>query len=203
MYIHYAFDQFGRCVITDNGARKDIRARLAKAQGAFARLRKIWKSQQYSLHTKIRLYNSNVKSVLLYGSECWRVVKSDMTRVESFHNRCLRRICRIFWPNKISNRDLYTQTGSQSIVGEIKRRRFRWLGHVLRMEENRISKVALRWTPPGKRKRGRPKTTWCRTVMDELKEGELTWGQAQHEARDRNSWRGVIEALCPRRDEED
>ncbi|XP_013399160.1 uncharacterized protein LOC106165493 [Lingula anatina] len=148
---------------------KDIRGRLGKAQSSFARVRTIWKSEQYSLHTKVHLYNSSVKSVLLYGSECWRVTKSDISRVESFHNRCLRRICRIFWPNKISNHDLYIRTGSQSIVGHIKRRRFKWLGHVLRMDENRVPKVALRWTPPGKRKRGRPKTT--RTVMAELREG--------------------------------
>ena len=144
-----------------------------------------------------------MKSVLLYGSECWRVTKTDMCRVESFHNRCLRRICRIFWPNTISNIDLYTETGSRSIVAEIKRRRLRWLGHVLRMDENRIPKIALRWTPPGKRKRGRPKTTWRQTVMAELKEGNITWGQAQHVARDRAEWKKITAALCPSRDKED
>ena len=197
------FTYLGSLISKDNGAQKDIKARLGKAQGAFARLRTIWKTKQYSLHTKIRLYNSNVKSVLLYGSECWRVTKTDMCRVESFHNRCLRRICRIFWPNTISNIDLYTETGSRSIVAEIKRRRLRWLGHVLRMDENRIPKIALRWTPPGKRKRGRPKTTWRRTVMDELKEGNITWGQAQHVARDRAEWKKITAALCPSRDKED
>ncbi len=197
------FTYLGSLISTDNGAQKDIKARLAKAQGAFARLHAIWKSRQYSLHTKIHLYNSNVKSVLLYGSECWRVVTTDIDRVESFHNKCLRKICRIFWPNIISNRDLYTLTGSQSIVGEIKRRRLYYDTHVFRMEESRIPKVALRWTPPGKRKRGRPKTTWRRTVMTELNERELTWAQAQHIARDRTRWRELTEALCPRRDEED
>ena len=36
---------------------------------------------------------------------------------------------------------------------------------------DRIPKVALRWT--GKRKRGRPKTTWWRIVMKELEELSL------------------------------
>ena len=115
---------------------------------------------KYTTKTKIRLYNSNVKSILLYGSECWRMVKGDMAKIDAFHNRCLRKICRIFWPNKISNVDLYKKTGCNSAVLEIKRRRLRWLGHVLRMSQDSIPKVALRWTPPGKRKRGRPKMTW-------------------------------------------
>ena len=65
---------------------------------------------------------------------------------------------------------------------EIKRRSIQWLGHVLTMDQARIPKVALRWTPPGQRKPSRPKTTWHRTVMAELSEVKLTWGKAQHAA---------------------
>ncbi len=36
-------------------------------------------------------------------------------------------------------------------------------------------KIALRWTPPGKRKPGRPKTTWRRTVTQELEQMNLSW----------------------------
>ena len=127
----------------------------AKAtQVAFAQLCPIWRSNIYSLQTKMLLYNSNVKSVLLYGSESWRVFKTDIKRMEVFHNGCLRRICQIFWSNKISNNELYMKTGSWSITKEMTHRRLRWLGHVLRTEQDRITKVALRWTPPGKRKPG-------------------------------------------------
>jgi len=75
----------------------------------------VWKSKQYSLGMKLSLYNSIVKPVLLYGAECWRVVKSDM-KINAFHNGCLRRICCIFWPNKISNEELYKKIKSQIAV---------------------------------------------------------------------------------------
>ena len=54
----------------DNGAGKEIKARLSKARAAFAKLQPIWKSSKYSLITKIHLYNSNVKSVILYLFAC-------------------------------------------------------------------------------------------------------------------------------------
>jgi hypothetical protein len=38
-----------------------------------------------------------------------------------------------------------------------------------------ITRIALRWTPQGKRPRGRPKTTWRRTIEYELKEIGMTW----------------------------
>ena len=86
---------------------------------------------------------------------------------------------------------------------EIKRRRVRWLSHVLRMDQARIPKVALRWTLPGKRKHGRPNTSWRRTVMAELSEVNLTWAEAQHAAQNRAKWREIVVALCPTGDEED
>ena len=75
----------------------------------------------------------------------------------------------------------------------------RWLGNVMRM----LPKTALHWTPPGKRKRGRPRTTWRRTVTSELEEIGYSWGQAQFIAKDRAKWRQLVEALCPTGDEED
>ncbi|KAK2161017.1 hypothetical protein NP493_1608g00023 [Ridgeia piscesae] len=97
-----------------------------------------------------------------------------MAKIDAFHNGCLRKICRIFWPNKIYNVEL-----------EIQRRRLRWLGHVLRMPKENIPKVALRWSPPGRRKLGRSKTTWRKTVMAELQDMRLSWGEAQAAAKDR------------------
>jgi len=52
----------------------------------------------------------------------------------------------------------------------------RWTG--AGMSPERIPKVALRWTHAGKRKRGRPKTTWRKTVETELSEMGLSWREA-------------------------
>ena len=62
------------------------------------------------------------------------MVKGDMAKMDAFHNGCLRKICQVFWPNKISNVDLYKKTGCNSAVLEIKCRRLTWLGHVCKKE---------------------------------------------------------------------
>ena len=71
------------------------------------------------------------------------------------------------------------------MVGEIKQRRMRLLGHVLGVAPNRIPKVTLHWTPPGKRKRVRPRTTRGRTITSELEDVGWSMGQAQYIAKDR------------------
>ena len=150
------FTYLGSNISKVSGAQKDIRARFGKARGTFSKLNPIWKSKEYSLKTNVKLYKSNVTSVLLHRSECWRVVMRDV-EVESFHNSCLRRICRVFWPKKISNKDLYTTTGCCSVVMEIKKRRLSWLGHVLRMPLQRLPRTSLRWMPIGRGKKRKTK----------------------------------------------
>ena len=81
---------------TDKGLTEHICARLKKARAAYYKLRKVWAPSQYRRKTKLRIYKSNVMSVLLYGAECWKVNQNDGQRLSTFHNRCLRRILRIF-----------------------------------------------------------------------------------------------------------
>ncbi len=65
------FTYLGSLINKDSGAQRDVNARLGKAQVVFSLLNPVWRSKQYSLKTKMLIYNSNVKSVLLYGSEGW------------------------------------------------------------------------------------------------------------------------------------
>ena len=96
------------------GTDADVKARIGKARGAFIQLKNIWSSKVLSLHTKIRLFNSNVKSVLLYGAETWRTTNTTTKKLQTFINNCLRRILQIRWPNTISNSDLWEKTHQQN-----------------------------------------------------------------------------------------
>nr|XP_034338546.1 uncharacterized protein LOC117692963 [Crassostrea gigas] len=55
------------------GSDEDINARISKARQAFAMLKPVWSSTTLNESTKIRIFNINVKSVLLYGCETWRL----------------------------------------------------------------------------------------------------------------------------------
>lgn len=47
-----------------------------------------------------------------------------------------------------------------NISGEIRKRRWNWIGHIIRKDPADNCAVALGWMHEGRRKRGRPKTTW-------------------------------------------
>jgi len=48
-----------------------------------------WKNSRVSTRTKLRIFCSNVKSVLLYGSETWKEMKTNTSKLQTFVNRCL------------------------------------------------------------------------------------------------------------------
>jgi len=154
----------------------------------------VWLSTLIRKDTKIKIFNACVKSVLLYGCETWLVTSETGRKTQTFVNRCLRYILRIWWPNVISNKDLCTVTGQEDINLEIrKKKKFRWIGHTLRKENGEIPKAALLWNPQGSRKTGRPKNSWRRSV---IKEVGRSWNELTFLAADRQKWKELIDNLC-------
>ena len=198
------FTYLGGVVTSKGGCDEDISNRLCKAKAQFRRLRKIWSSSSFSIQTKVKLFNSLVMSVLTYGSETWKTTERDKKKLDTFQNRCLRQLLRVRWPEKISNEELHRRTRTIKVSETIKQRKWKWIGHVLRMDDSRICTTALTWQPEGKRRVGRPKTTWRRTTEQERSElGWNSWALARAVARDRGRWRQCIGALCASGHEED
>ena len=56
---------------------------------------------------------------------------------------CFRYILKIWWPKKITNRELWRITGESDIDLEMRRRKFGWLDHTLRKGYGEITSTAL------------------------------------------------------------
>ena len=191
-----SFVYLGSVVDKQGGTDRDVTARIGKARGAFVMLKNIWASKQISMVTKIRIFNSNVKSVLLYGCETWRTTKTMLLKIQTFLNTCLRRIYNIRWPDKIRNEDLWERAGQNPVAEQILRRKWGWIGHTLRKPEASTTCQALTWNPQGKRKRGRPRNSWRRDTEAEMREQGLNWTRSVRSSQNRVRWRGVVDGLC-------
>nr|KAG5707326.1 hypothetical protein BaRGS_005293 [Batillaria attramentaria] len=152
----------------DREAQTETSARIGKARAAMVMLKNVWASKVVSIRTKLRIFNSNVKSVLLYGCETWRTTKTMQQKIQTFLNTCLRRIFNIRWPEKIRNEELWERAGQEPVAKQILRRKWGWIGHTLRKPASSTTRQALTWNPQGKRKRGRPRNSWRRDTEAEL-----------------------------------
>lgn len=191
-------------ILDKNGRiEEEVNARINKAQNAFYMLRKIWGSNELTLATKIRIFNTNVKSILLYASETWKTEKRVIKKTQTFINKCLRKILKIYWPNRITNKELWEKTKQEPVAITINRRKWKFIGHTLRKDGNDITKQALDYQPTGRRRVGRPAESWKRSTTKEIEMKEITWGEVKAVAKNREEWRKFVEALCSDRSQED
>ena len=122
-----------------------------------------------------------------------RGLPKESQKLSGFCTSWLRNICRIHWPQKIINKELYQRTGQRDITTVIMQRRWRWLGHVIRKDRDSITWTALRWTlDSGRRKRGRPRETWRRTIEAQMRIAGKTWKELEKVAMDREQWKSLV-----------
>ena len=79
-----AFTYLGSTINKTGGTEEDVKARIQKARVAFIMLRKIWRAKRMRV---MRLFNSNVKAVLLYGAETWRTTQKTL-KCTDLHRVC-------------------------------------------------------------------------------------------------------------------
>ncbi|KAI8479716.1 hypothetical protein Bbelb_425190 [Branchiostoma belcheri] len=191
------FTYLGSTMTAEGDTDTDISARICKAASVFRRMNPVWNSGKISRVLKTKLLQSVVIPTALYACETWKIPTKMRNKLDAFQQRCLRKILHITYRDRITNKEVYHRTGTKplSITITITERRMRYAGHVLRMTSDRHAKTSMFWKPEGKRKRGRPKLTWRRTLQKDLESKGVSLKDAESLAKDRAEWRRLA-AQC-------
>jgi hypothetical protein len=88
------------------------------------------------------------------------------------------------------NRELEELNKGENIVKWIKEQRISWLGHLERIEEDRMPKKIFTQELEGTRRRGRRRKRWSEEVERNLQVlGVRRWREL---TKDRDKWRGIV-----------
>ena len=123
------FTYLGSCIARDGNVEDDINARLGKAAAVFRRMNNIWSSKTLNLDTKIRLYTTVVLPTAIHASETWKMTVKHAAKLDTFHQRCLRRILKVTWKDHITNEEILRRTGQRRLRDSIAERRLKFAGH--------------------------------------------------------------------------
>ena len=180
-------------------ATDDIHARIGKAAGVYARLKKsLWSRPQISLNTKLQVYNSMILPVLLYGSEAWTLRNEDLRCLEVFHMARLRWILGVKLRDRISNIEVRRRCFNSLTIDEIiSKGRLRWFGHVCRMNPVRYPNRILRSDPPRdwRVSRRAPRKTWLAQIEQDTTRLHFSLQDAMDIATRRDQWNGFLRDL--------
>ncbi len=193
-----SFVYLGSLLSPDARFSAEIDRRVASASRVFGALQCVFRDRNLSLRTKRLIYSACVVSTLLYGAECWAILKRDETRLDAFHHRCLRAILGVSrWDQQlhhVSNADLRQRWGDVGLISDtVRKRRLQWLGHVARMPADRLPKQLLfGWLPQPRPAHG-PRLRWKDRVSADLQQLEVKrWFEV---AQDRGEWRSICRTL--------
>jgi len=159
--------------------------------------RRIWKSS-IRLETKLRLYQTYIVQVLMYGCEAWATTKYLLSRLDAFDSWALRNILRIPYTRHVSNAEVRRTTGCSPLSYLVINRRLRLFGHIARIlsreDHHRSPAAAIRRVPHDwKRPVERPSHTRLRAIKADL--GPLNFGLATawRKATTREEWRHIVD----------
>ena len=99
----------------------------------------------------------------------WSLNKTLEEKIDTFHRKQIRRVLGIHYPKIIKNEEIYKIKGITPWSQIIKQRRLKFVGHILRLDnETPIKKAIIECVTEYKLKQGRPKTTWIRTIYNDF-----------------------------------
>jgi hypothetical protein len=187
------FVYLGGTITHDGRCEADIKRRIGLTYSVFNKLANIWNCRKLALEIRVKVFETMVVPVLMYGSECWTMRKQDEQRILVAEMSWLRKILGVSRIQHIRNDDIRKKMGIQvTAVDRIKARRLQWFGHVSRMGDSRVPYLALHMKVDGQRSSGRPRARWRDGVKADITEGGVTFTEAVILAKDKDRWRKFV-----------
>ena len=113
----------------------------------------IIKSRDITLPTKVRLVKAMVFPVVMYGCESWTIKKAEQRIIEAFELWCWRRLLRVPWTTRRSNRSILKEINPEYSLEELMLKlKFQNFGHLMR-RANSLEKILKLGKIEGSRRR--------------------------------------------------
>ena len=96
----------GSKITADGDCSHEIKRHLLLGRKAMTNLDSILKSRDITLPAKVCLVKAMGFPVVMYGGESWTKKKAECQRIDAFELWCWRRLLRVLWTARRSNRSI-------------------------------------------------------------------------------------------------
>src|SRR5208282_1075644 len=125
-------------------------------------------ARRASLKLKGKVYQTCVRSVMVYGSETWAMKAEDMQRLERTERMMITWMCGVRLSDKMANAELLSRLDIECVSVVVRRGRLGWFGHVERKQPDDWVSACRHIVVENVKGigRGRPRKT-CRECVEE------------------------------------
>ena len=188
------FKYLGVIVNEKSLQEKEIINRITQYNNNFSLLYPLLKDKHVPVRSKLAVYTSILRPILIYGSEAWILTSKTKSKIQAAEMKSLRLIRGVTKFDRMRNEDIRRDLGVDYILDIVERGRLRWFGHVKRMDEERYARKYLEWRPRGRRPVGRPRKRWMEGVAEaaEKRGKSVTTIERERFYDNRGAWRNFV-----------
>ena len=161
-----SFNFLGSLVNKDSTSSEEIKRRLNLARVAMVKLKYLMKSSRLTKESKIKMVRTLVFPIAMYGCESWTIRKQDRHYIDAFELWCWRRVLKIPWTKKETNKSVVQKICPESsLEAAIVKQRLKYFGHIMR-KDGSLEKSLMLARCDGQQVKGRPHQWWMEGVTE-------------------------------------
>ena len=108
------------------------------------------------------------EEVVRYGCESWTIKKAEHRRIDAFELWCWRRLLRVPWTARTSNKSILKEISSEySLEGLMLKLKLQYSGHLMQRNES-FKMILMLGKIEGGRRRGLQRMRWLDGITDSM-----------------------------------